>query len=195
MTIVILSRIKKERRQPLTFNESLITKKVIAYALKDLLKTKSYQKISIKDIMVHAEYRRQTFYSHFTCKNDLTSWIMIQDLLEVSSHNINNEPWELSIKRILMYFKKNNSFYHQALLYTPFFPVLLTNSIKPLITHSMPTEIELSQEAIDFLTSAIVGTIILWMIDDCKRSEDDLAKSLITQLYMFNKKNNQSSFI
>ena len=44
---------------------SLITKKRIAKAFRDLLATREFDKISIVDIMESAGIRRQTFYNHF----------------------------------------------------------------------------------------------------------------------------------
>lgn len=44
---------------------SLITKKRIAKAFKKQLSQKSFDKISVVDIMQEAGIRRQTFYNHF----------------------------------------------------------------------------------------------------------------------------------
>lgn len=47
-------------------SESLITKKAIAAGLKELMKRKSFDKITISDITNECGLNRQTFYYHFT---------------------------------------------------------------------------------------------------------------------------------
>ncbi|MBP2966662.1 dihydroxyacetone kinase transcriptional activator DhaS, partial [Acinetobacter baumannii] len=96
-------------------NGSLITKKVIAYSLKALMKTKDFEKIAIKEIMEHADYRRQTFYDHFSDKYELLDWIYEQEITEIIEHFISYEHWTKIIPRMLHYFEKNKQFYQNAL--------------------------------------------------------------------------------
>lgn len=51
---------------------SLITKKRIAKAFKELFLEKDFEKISIVTIMDRAGIRRQTFYNHFLDKYQLS---------------------------------------------------------------------------------------------------------------------------
>ena len=50
---------------------SLTTKKAIAYTFKDLLKEKSFNKITVNDIANKCDINRQTFYYHFQDIRDL----------------------------------------------------------------------------------------------------------------------------
>ncbi|HDR8383991.1 TPA: TetR family transcriptional regulator, partial [Bacillus cereus] len=52
---------------------SIISKKIIANSLKYLMETESFHKISVSDIMLHCQMRRQTFYYHFKDKFELLS--------------------------------------------------------------------------------------------------------------------------
>lgn len=52
-------------------SESLITKKAIAQALKNLCRDKAFDKISIADITTACGLNRQTFYYHFQDKYEL----------------------------------------------------------------------------------------------------------------------------
>ena len=63
-------------------SSSIITKKKIAKAFKQLLKTEQFDKISVRKIMEVADIRRQTFYDHFLDKYDLLSWIFVTELQE-----------------------------------------------------------------------------------------------------------------
>ena len=67
---------------------SLITKKRIAKAFRDLLATREFDKISIVDIMESAGIRRQTFYNHFLDKYELLDWIFENDLTEYITNNL-----------------------------------------------------------------------------------------------------------
>ncbi len=48
--------------------DSNITKKALAAALKDLMKTTSFEKISIQDICEKCHMNRKSFYYHFKDK-------------------------------------------------------------------------------------------------------------------------------
>lgn len=167
---------------------SLITKKVIAYSLKDLLKTTPYQKISIKDIMSHAEYRRQTFYDHFTDKEDLIIWIYHQELTEIVEHFINYDHWTVIIKRLVDYFEKNKLFYQKTLLESYVFDAQLSTQLQQfilyLITHQKKETIKQikPEEMADFYAFAVTGVIKNWLFHDCQTPKEQLTSSIITQL-------------
>ena len=76
---------------------SLITKKRIAKAFRDLLATREFDKISIVDIMESAGIRRQTFYNHFLDKYELLDFISGQKLLQ----------------ELFLYFEQERDFYIQ----------------------------------------------------------------------------------
>ncbi|MGX6970627.1 dihydroxyacetone kinase transcriptional activator DhaS [Vagococcus bubulae] len=167
---------------------SLITKKVIAYSLKDLLKTTPYQKISIKDIMSNAEYRRQTFYDHFTDKEDLIIWIYQQELTEIVEHFINYDHWTVIIKRLVDYFKKNKLFYQKTLLESYVFDAQLSIQLQQfilyLITHPKKETVKQTQseETADFYAFAVTGVIKNWLFHDCQTPKEQLTSSITTQL-------------
>lgn len=167
---------------------SLITKKVIAYSLKDLLKTTPYQKISIKDIMSHAEYRRQTFYDHFTDKDDLIVWIYQQELTEIVQHFVTYDHWTVIIKRLVDYFEKNQVFYQKTLLESYVFDAQLSNQLEHfiyyLLTHQA-NQHDLAykpKETATFFSFAITGTIKDWLFHDCQLSKEAITELIINQL-------------
>ena len=63
------------------FMSSLTTKKAISYALKDLLKTNPFSKITINDIAASCNINKQTFYYHFLDKEDLVEWICKEEMV------------------------------------------------------------------------------------------------------------------
>lgn len=70
-----------------------ITKEAIACGLKELLKTRTLSKISVKDIADCCNISRNTFYYHFQDKYELINWIFYTDML----NNVNsfNDPKKL----------------------------------------------------------------------------------------------------
>ena len=46
------------------------------------METESFHKISVSDIMLHCQMRRQTFYYHFKDKFELLSWIYREETKE-----------------------------------------------------------------------------------------------------------------
>ena len=54
-------------------------KRKYADALEELLKTRSYDKISVNDICNKVGAYRPNFYYHFKNKDDLINWIFMQD--------------------------------------------------------------------------------------------------------------------
>lgn len=61
--------------------KNTITKDALAVALKELMDTKPFEKITVKDITDACNISRNTFYYHFTDKYDLLNWIFTSEVL------------------------------------------------------------------------------------------------------------------
>lgn len=92
---------------------SLITKKRIAKAFKKQLSQKSFEKISVVDIMEEAQIRRQTFYNHFLDKYELMDWIFETELQEQVTDNLNYISGFKLLEELLYYLEINQTFYAQ----------------------------------------------------------------------------------
>ncbi|HEM2778043.1 TPA: dihydroxyacetone kinase transcriptional activator DhaS [Streptococcus suis] len=92
---------------------SLITKKRIAKAFKKQLSQKSFDKISVVDIMQEAGIRRQTFYNHFLDKYELLDWIFETELQEQVTDNLTYISGIKLLDELLYYIESNQSFYRQ----------------------------------------------------------------------------------
>ncbi|HFU4000950.1 TPA: dihydroxyacetone kinase transcriptional activator DhaS [Streptococcus suis] len=92
---------------------SLITKKRIAKAFKKQLSQKSFDKISVVDIMQEAGIRRQTFYNHFLDKYELLDWIFETELQEQVTDNLTYISGVKLLDELLYYIESNQSFYQQ----------------------------------------------------------------------------------
>lgn len=91
----------------------MITKKRIAKAFKKQLSQKSFDKISVVDIMQEAGIRRQTFYNHFLDKYELLDWIFETELQEQVTDNLTYISGIKLLDELLYYIESNQSFYRQ----------------------------------------------------------------------------------
>ena len=89
---------------------SIISKKIIANSLKYLMETESFHKISVSDIMLHCQMRRQTFYYHFKDKFELLSWIYREETKENIIDFLDYEKWENIFDLLFDYFYENQNF-------------------------------------------------------------------------------------
>ena len=63
--------------------DSNITKRALAAALKELMETKPFSKISVSDICQACDMSRKSFYYHFQDKFDLVNWIYYTECVAV----------------------------------------------------------------------------------------------------------------
>lgn len=93
---------------------SLITKKRIAKAFKELLAENDFDKISVVTIMDRAGIRRQTFYNHFLDKYQLLDWIFQNDLKEQIADNLDFISGRHLIQELFHYLEEETIFYQKA---------------------------------------------------------------------------------
>lgn len=62
---------------------SLNTKRTLSESLKKLMKTKSFSKITVSEIIEECGLNRKTFYYHFEDKYDLLKWMFENEAIEV----------------------------------------------------------------------------------------------------------------
>ena len=98
--------------------ESTITKRAIADSLKELTKTKTFDKISVKDISEKCGINRQTFYYHFEDKFALLKWIYETDLLDKYLQDVNFDNWNIKLELILTDMATDKQFYTNTINHT-----------------------------------------------------------------------------
>ncbi|SDC35226.1 transcriptional regulator, TetR family [Pelagirhabdus alkalitolerans] len=161
---------------------SIITKKIIANAFKRLMDKRSFDKISVSDIMKLADLRRQTFYYHFQDKFELLEWIYQSETKENITDFIHYERWDRIIDLLFHYFYSNKAFYRNALSINDqnAFIDYLYQNISELYRHAFIHEDpEAKKTDIDILASfyahGFVGLIKEWIEQDCEEDPDRMA--------------------
>lgn len=92
-------------------SDSLITKRAIAEALKQVCREKPFNKISISDITAVCGLNRQTFYYHYQDKYELLSWIYYNENFAAIAENITLENWDQKVLELLENMRAEKAFY------------------------------------------------------------------------------------
>ena len=94
--------------------ESGVTKKVLAYAIKDLMRQRPLNKITVGDICDACDMNRKSFYYHFRDKYDLVNWIFYTEFIESVQQKEFRDSWEF-LSNMCRYFYRERDFYRSAL--------------------------------------------------------------------------------
>ena len=89
-----------------------ITKKALASALKELMKTTSFEKTTGGDICKACGMNRKSFYYHFKDKYDLANWIYLRNLSARLRARITLQAG-CSLKICASIFRENKNFYRK----------------------------------------------------------------------------------
>ena len=95
-------------------HEKHATNALLAKSLKELARSHSIEKITIKEITDGAGVIRPTFYNHFQDKYELLEWIILTDLLEPIRPLIENKMVSEALLLLFMNIEKEREFYKQT---------------------------------------------------------------------------------
>lgn len=93
--------------------DSIITKRALADAFKELLKDRPFSKISIGDICGKCNMSRKSFYYHFKDKYDLVNWIYYTEFIKIAKQKEYVLGWDL-LEDLCTYFYGNQDFYRKT---------------------------------------------------------------------------------
>ncbi len=158
---------------------SIITQKMIAQALKELMNQKAFQKISVSDIMKQCDMRRQTFYYHFQDKYELLAWIYQSDTKEQIADFLDYERWDAILAQLFHYFYDHQTFYKNALSVTEQndFGDYLFQELHGLFMYVIkdlshnPSSDQLNYQA-TFFAHGFVGMTKDWLLKSCPTSPE-----------------------
>lgn len=168
-------------------SDSLITKKAIASGIKDLTKTKSFDKITILDIAAQCGLNRQTFYYHFQDKYELVDWIYYNETIAIIIHDLSYDNWDDRVLEMLSKMKSEDYFYENTLkstLENEFREYLfrVTSELFCNIIDRIAVNENIGQEEKKFIAEfyafGIVGIIIAWAQQGMKESPEYITTQL-----------------
>lgn len=94
-------------------SESLITKKALAEAMKELMAEKPMERIGIGEIVSRCGLNRKSFYYHFRDKYQLVNWIFYTEAFAKIEERQSDDPWD-TLLTICEYLYENKRFYCNA---------------------------------------------------------------------------------
>lgn len=98
-------------------DRSLISKKILANALEELIAVKSIDAITVNDIIRRADVSRTTFYRHFEDKFALMNWIFGQYMDELAASYQNTPTYRLLLIKLFTFFQAKRAFFSRIINY------------------------------------------------------------------------------
>lgn len=97
---------------------SEITKRALESALKDLLREKHLDKITIQDLTQACGISRSAFYYHFQDIYSLVEWACMEDFSKALGGKKTYATWEEGLKQILEEIYRDKAFIYNVYRYT-----------------------------------------------------------------------------
>ena len=166
------------------------TKKMLANALKEQMKKKSFQKITVSELVSITNMNRKTFYYHFENIYDLLKWMLEEEAIDVVKHFDLLVDYEEAITFVLNYLDQNNHIIKCAydsigrdelkrFFYTDFYDIIVSiienaekNTQKKLNTNY-------KEFLIDFYMEALTGILLDWIMYPDKFTRDQISSFTI----------------
>ena len=172
--------------------DSVITKKAIADAVKELTRKKPFDKISVGEITDMCGLNRQTFYYHFQDKYELLSWIYYQEAFLPIMDGISFENWDDRIYQLFDLMKREKYFYVNTIKYASnYFQEYLMKISETILDEAIDAidvigEVgaELGMDADDralivrFYAYGVCGTVVQWATTGMKMEPRELANHM-----------------
>jgi probable dihydroxyacetone kinase regulator len=173
-------------------SDSLITKKAIATGMKELTRTKSFDKITVSDITEICGLNRQTFYYHFQDKYELVNWIYYNDIIATVADDLTYENSIDKVQQMLTKMKSEDYFYQNTLKVTvknefeeylfKIISELFFDLIKRIAKNTNMEDEEIRFIA-EFYAFGMTGTVISWAQHGMKETPQYLTTQIENLVY------------
>lgn len=159
----------------------MVTKSEIAKTFKEIIKEKSFDKITIQDITVKCGLNRQTFYYHFEDRNDLIKWIYYNDVFLPFIEVLREDNFYDALLTLL------NTVYNDRVFYENAFSLIGDNTCKSYLYSIFETLVmtiaKQDKESLNvcFYTNGLYGIIVNWVKTGMEHTPEELANQ-VTQI-------------
>ena len=147
--------------------DSNITKRALASALKELMESTPFAKITVSDICAKCNMNRKSFYYHFKDKFDLVNWIYDVEYLGHVKIGDSLLGWD-SVLHVCVYFYENRSFYRKILKVED--QNSFQNHFREIVSPLLEVDIKeiLGEQAdaefyVNFFGDAVICALIRWL--------------------------------
>ena len=165
----------------------------IIHSFKNLLNSRSLDKITVKEICKHCDVNRQTFYYYFTDIMDIFKFIVFEELSAEIAQNRTFETWEGGFLATLDYLKKNSKIilhvYHSSYwseantCFTIFSNKLLDDVVSECV-EKMGVKLSDKDQIfiVNFYRRVFNGLIIDWIKDGMKEDPQSILRKLLVMI-------------
>ena len=168
---------------------SELTKRKIAYALKELMETVPFEKITISDISQKSNVHRQTFYYHFQDRYELLDWLLNMELVSNFVEDFSYSNIEEKFYGVFSTIYNDRKFYQNAVSINmtdvyKYFARLSTKQLLALVNTTLQKN-EIDEEECDAVSIAeffgfgLGGMIISWIERGMKESPKTMSKNVV----------------
>lgn len=173
----------------MTYPTSENTKHALAAALKQCMKQKPLDKISIREITDLCSLRRETFYYHFSDIYALVQWLFEEEALELLRRHQGAHLWREGLPDLFRYIQDNREFCLCALrsIGHGHLRRLFLQDLQAIVQRTVD---QLSQElglpaddlVTQFYTIALAGCVESWLLGELPYTPEELIQFADTML-------------
>ena len=167
--------------------DSNITKKALAGALKELMDTKPFQKISVSDICERCQMNRKSFYYHFKDIYDLVEWSCLEDAKRALEEKKTYDTWQQGFLQIFKAVQENKPFILNV--YRCVHREQVEKYLQPLVDQLLlnvineeAAGITVRDEDKQFIAQAysymFIGLMLDWIKDDMREDPQQIVEKL-----------------
>lgn len=160
------------------------SKLILANAFRDLLKEKTFENITIENILQKSGMSRSTFYRHFEDKYSLMNWLYKAPAEEIISGNPSSSQSKNILIQCFQYIKENQNYFSQIIkvhgqnsftefLYSHAQNVTVDRISKAIGKDKLPYELFFS---VRFYCGALAFIVTEWLKSGLKESPEELAQ-------------------
>ena len=166
--------------------DSQITKKALGDGLKELVRKKGFDKVSVGDITGACGMGRQSFYYHFQDKFELLEWVYYQDAFAPLCEGITLQNWPMKLRAMLDRMYDERKFYVAAIKAQPgHFSESLSRSLEALflqVTERLDEENDVGEErrkfGASFYALGCCAVVVRWAQGGMRVAPDTLARDI-----------------
>lgn len=152
-----------------------LTKRALDNALKDVLKDKSFNRVTIKDITDACGVNRMTFYYHFEDMHDLIEWSLTENILKSFKVRHTYQVWKESLRKTFEAMLASR-WYVSKIFHSKYYKVFeayvynITSSIMLQIIDERAAGWDVTDKEkvfiADFYSFALAGVVLKWIGTD-----------------------------
>lgn len=163
------------------------TKIALEASLKELLKKKPFDKITIADLTEDCGISRMAFYYHFKDIYDLVEWSCLEDAEKALNNKKTYDTWEQGLLQIFYAVQENKPFimnvYHcVSRERVEKYLMPLTDKLLVDVIEEQSKGLFVKQTDKDFIAQiysyVLVGLMLDWVADDMKENPEKLVERL-----------------